>query len=235
MQQNTYLGGFMPNFGRIYAPDPRDAQYPMRLLLEQPGFPRFEGKKNRTYRCGPVLDQGATGTCVGHGWAAWLQGAPLMTKTGMNPFQIYDEAIVNDEFSDNDIDPTRQFGTSVRAGVKVLQAHGHVMNYLWAQSVEDIRSWHLADQGCIVLGIDWYADMMETDQNGFIHASGEWVGGHCIKTTGWSDTRDAVRLQNSWGVTWGQFGRAWLGRDDLARLLAQQGEACAATEQKVAA
>lgn len=225
----------MPSFGRIYAPDSRDRRFPMRLVLEETPFPTILEKRDRVYRSGPVLDQGQTGTCVGHGWAGWLQGAPLMTKTGPAPFAIYDAAILIDEWNDNDYDPGRQFGTSVRAGVQVLQSLAHVKSYVWAESVDDIRAWHLAGLGTVVLGLNWYEGMMETTDFGYIYATGGVVGGHCIKSTGWSDKRDALRIQNSWGVSWGQFGRAWIPRKDLEFLLADQGEACAATEQKLRA
>lgn len=228
----------MPSFGRLVALDARDKQYPMRLLLDPlraQFFPQGLPPGTRHYRSGPVLDQGMTGTCVGHGWAGWSQGAPLMIKPSpeMQPMALYDEFILNDEWTDNDVDPDRQFGTSVRAGAKVLKAMGHIANYLWAESVDNLRAWHLAGFGTIVLGINWYTGMEDPDRHGVLHVTGGIAGGHCVKTTGWNDERDAVRIQNSWGRGWGEAGHAWILRADLARLLAEDGEACAAVEQKV--
>jgi hypothetical protein len=173
--------------------------------------------------------------CVGHGWAGWSQGAPLMIKpmADMQPFALYDQFIVNDEFDDNDVDPDRQMGTSVRAGAKVLKQMGHIKNYLWAESAEDVRAWHLAGFGTVVLGINWYDGMMEPDKYGRLIVSGGIAGGHCVKTTGWNDERDMLRIQNSWGRGWGEAGHAWISRQDLQRLLTEDGEACAATEQKL--
>ena len=211
-------------------------------------FPQGLPVGTRHYLQGPVLDQGSTGTCVAHGWAGWSYGAPLMTKPTAfpKPFDLYRSIVKVDEWEDNDheasaADNDLQLGTSVRAGAKVLQARGHIQQYLWAESVEDVRSWHLANFGGVVLGVNWTSAMFKTDADGFIRYTGSLEGGHCIKTTGWSDdkkasfspSRGAVRILNSWGRTWGESGRAWITRDDLERLIADQGEACAAIERKL--
>lgn len=231
--------------GRRFAPDPRDKNFPMRLLLDplrDQFFPKGLPPGTRHYRSAPVMNQGETGTCVAHGWAAWSQGAPLMIKPtpDMEPMALYDEFIKNDEFPDNDVDPGRQYGTSVRAGAKVLQAKGHIQQYLWAEGVEDVRAWHLAGKGTIVLGINWDYNMFEPDKHGVVHRGGGVAGGHCVETSGWSDTLhiagkeyQACRCQNSWGPDWGQKGHFWILRDDLEQLLSEDGEACAALEQRV--
>lgn len=243
------------HYGRRYSPDERDANFPMRLMLDplrEQFFPRGLPPGTRHYRQGAVLNQGATGTCVGHGWAGWSYGAPLMTKPSAipTPFELYRRMVQIDEWRDNDHEATApdsqlQFGTSVRAGVKVLQELGCVKSYLWTQDVEDVRAWHLAGLGGVVLGVNWSEGMEQTDADGVIHYTGRNLGGHCVKTTGWSDTlkvrsgtlrtRRAVRILNSWTRSWGQNGRAWVLDDDLDRLLKAQGECCAAVEQKVAA
>ncbi len=233
----------MPAFGRLYVQDDRDQGFLMRGVLdafEDRYFPRGLPQGTRHYRPGPVLDQGNTGTCVAHGWVGWSEGAPLMIKrvAEMDPFLLYDRIVKVDEWDDNDNDVDRQFGTSVRAGAKVLQEEGHIKEYRWAESADDVRSWHLAGFGTVVLGIDWKTGMLETDSKGFLHATGVVEGGHCVKTTGWSDTiapGGAVRIQNSWNKGWGQKGRAWILRDDLDELIHNQGEACAALEKKIAA
>jgi len=45
--------------------------------------------------------------------------------------------------------------------------------------------------------------------------------------------RRAFRAINSWGRSWGQNGRFWIRQDDLMLLLQEDGEACAAVEQRV--
>src|SRR5688572_17589275 len=176
----------------------------MRLLLDpavEQFFPRGLPAGTRHYPQGPVLDQGSTGTCVAHAWCGWAYGAPLMTKpAGLpTPFNLYREIVKNDEWSSNDHEATGpddvlQSGTSVRAGVKTLQRRGHVKSYLWASGVDDVRAWHLAGFGGVVLGTTWHDGMMTADGDEVLHATGAALGGHAYKTTGWSD---AVTVRSS--------------------------------------
>lgn len=234
--------------GRRYAPDARDANFPMRLRLDPlraQFFPRGLPPGTRHYKPTAVLDQGQTGTCVGHGWKAKFAGAPVMRNTKENPFDLYRLFIREDEFTDNDHefnlpDSQLQAGTSVRAGAQVGQRLGYLENYLWAKDAEDVRSWMLANFGGVVFGIFWTDLMMRPDSEGFIRYKGTIEGGHCVVSTGWSDhvkhngkTVQAVRIQNSWGKGWGQKGRCWIEIEDLDRLVQDQGEACAPTELKV--
>lgn len=238
-------------FGRLYTPDARDRNFPMRLMLDpirEAAFPRGIPPGTRHYNPGKILNQGSTGTCVAHGWAAKVHGAPIMQPLPMSVYDFYRKVVLADEYSDNDSeavapDSGLQFGTSVRGGAKAAQALGLIMSYLWATSVDDARAWHLIGRGGLVLGITWKSDMMETDSDGFINFTGTVEGGHCVCTTGWSDTVRhngqlvrAVRIQQSWGTPWGDegTGRCWMSEDDLAKAIADDGEVCAATEVRIA-
>lgn len=219
--------------GRRFWPDSRDQNYPLRALLAAaPSAAETRGW--RYWRDGPLLDQGRTSTCVGQAWRNWLAAAPIMDKVGVgpDPYAIYDAAIKVDEWPANDNDVARQQGTSVRAGAKVLQALGFVASYHWAATAEEVFAWLLTG-GTIVAGTVWREGMFTVDKGGMIHPTGQVVGGHAYLLDGASKTRGVVRLYNSWGK-WGRNGHAWLAGEDLATLLADQGEACAAVEQKVA-
>lgn len=241
----------MPSFGRLVAPDERDGIYPMRLRLDPlraQFFPTGLPIGQRHYYSGSVLDQGKTGTCVGHGWSSKVHAAPIMQRLPVSPFDLYRKIVTVDEWRDNDfesvaIDADLQSGTSVRAGAKVLVSMGYASHYLWAQSGADVRAWILAGFGGCVIGVDWFDGMMRTDTDGFINLTGESVGGHCVYVNGFNDRVKhngrmvpAVRIQNSWGKDWGQKGRAWFQLDELDALIQNRdGEACALTELRIVA
>lgn len=183
--------------------------------------------------------------CVAHGWIGWCYGSPLMDVPGSlpTPFNFYRSVVLRDPYSDNDAEATApddglQLGTDVRSGVEELRAMGRVKTYLHAESTEDLRLWHLLGWGGVVIGIDWQGGMMDTDRQGFVHCTGEVVGGHCVRSVGWSDTicpGGAMKIANSWGRGWGMSGLAWIRRMDLDVLMQRGGgEFVAAIEQKLA-
>jgi len=186
------------------------------------------------------LDQGNTGTCVGHGWKGWLSTAPIIqsdTDEPPYPFDIYDAALTVDEWPDNDSDPERQFGTSVRAGAKVLQGLGYLKTYNWVYDASAAADWlgGVDDLGRfiggpLVIGVNWYESMFETDAEGFLHLSGSVAGGHCVCLTGWNEKLGFAYGLNSWGVGWGKKGRFYMPAEVLDRLLKEDGEGCTSAE-----
>jgi hypothetical protein len=210
-------------FGRRHAPDARDQAYPMRALL-----PKRIPVGTRYYRTGPVLDQGSTPQCVGYGWRQWLSSALLMTKDGPSAPTIYREAQKLDEWPGENYD-----GTSVRGGVKALQKAGRILSYVWAFDAAAARDWIVAGKGTVVFGTDWLDGMFDPDPHGFLNLTGAVAGGHCYLVCGYSVDRNAFRMLNSWGLSWGEKGRAWLRFDDADRLIKAEGEACTAVEQKI--
>lgn len=236
-------------FGRVPAPDERDKLYPMRALLDplrESAFPRGIPPGTRHYWSGPILNQGGTGTCVAHGWTSKINAAPHMQRMPMDPYSFYRRIVVVDEWPDNDREahaPVNglQFGTSVRAGAKILTDLGLAKSYVWAESAEDVRAWILGGFGGVVIGIWWKENMMETDSSGFIHYTGSKSGGHCVYINGWNDSVKtangsviaAARIQNSWSESWGQNGRCWISMPDLDAAIREDGEACALTEIKL--
>lgn len=201
------------------APDDRDRLYPMRSL-----FGAVPPVLTRHHRTGPVLDQGNTPQCVGYAFRQLLNTAPVMQQGGPSATDIYREAQRIDEWPGEGYE-----GTSVRAGAKVLHALGYLSAYHWATRPEDVRDYVLAS-GPVVVGTDWYTGMFTTDRDGYMSVAGQIVGGHAYVICGYSTGRSAFRMINSWGKAFGQAGRAWIRFEDLGRLLASNGEACAAAE-----
>ena len=74
----------------------------------------------------------------------------------------------------------------------------------------------LHEHGPLVVGMKWYKDWEDrVGDDGFMPDDlTEGVdGGHCIAIVGYSKTKDAFRLRNSWGTDWGDAGYAWLPMD----------------------
>jgi hypothetical protein len=164
----------------------------------------------------------------------WLYSNPVRNAV-LGPFgALYGECQKVDEWPGEDYE-----GTSVRALFKVLQGKGYVEKYGWAFDVGTVADW-IIQKGPIVLGTDWFSGMMDTDEQGFIHASGYAVGGHAYLAKGVNrkkvcpdGTLGAVRLINSWGLGWGQYGYAWISFRDMQTLLDRDGEAATALEIKL--
>lgn len=238
-----------PSLGRLAAPDPRDlghllrAARPFAFEVSLSDLPRSLRQPR-----GPILDQGQTSCCVEFSLRAKLMGSPVRVGPGRLPplYSIYDEAVGIDEFPSNDDDPTRCYGTSVRAGCKVLQRLGLITEYKWLFSVDEVLKWILGGHGGLNLGIDWYSGMNEPDAEGIIRMKGSHQGGHAIYAFG-ADTsgeHEFLELQQSWGSEWGGWpthtgplpnkkffkGCARLPLSDLKRLLDGNGEAVAIVE-----
>lgn len=227
--------------GRMYSRDDHDQKY---LLMQHPTasqIVKVAPSKVWTFNHTP-LDQGHTGTCVGHGWKHSLMAMPLTRKAEEPPsaFDIYDAAIKVDQWPENDNDTARQMGTSVRAGAQVLQTLGLLKEYSWCYSADDIIRW-LAGQdakgkfvgGPVVIGIPWYQGMFETDANGFLNISGALVGGHCLCLNELHADGVIEGIQN-WALPWGLNGKGHflIRPETLDVLVKQDGEACASTESR---
>lgn len=215
--------------GRLPAADPRDRQH----LLAAPV--RLSTRTYRTWYCTGVLDQGLTPQCVGYSAAKWVQAGPVTNRLP-NPTDLYHEAQELDEWPGHDYD-----GSSVRGAMKALQARGVVPSYKWAFDVPTLQQ-HLLETGPMVLGTNWYDDMFEPDASGYLRPTGPNAGGHAYLAIGINTTRrnpdgthGAVRILNSWGAAWGETGRAWISLTDIARLIAEEGEAAMGVEVKVPA
>jgi hypothetical protein len=209
--------------GRRIAPDERDKRHLMRAAVGD--VPEYILPPFRYYRTSTVLDQGPFPHCVGYAWRLWLSSAPLMTKGGPGPVDIYREAQDRDEWPGSMYD-----GTSVRGGAKALAERGHITEYLWSFTLEDTINWLLMGRGSVVAGTNWYSGMLVPDRQGMIRPSGRWIGGHAWLLIGANTQRGVARLQNSWGSEWGQRGRASISFEDLERLIREEGEMCTATE-----
>lgn len=202
--------------------DVRSRDYPVRTLV---GQARPEPRQ-RLWRPGTVLDQGAEGACVGFGWVDELLAAPgrvvgkqTIGKATDLALEIYHRAQEIDEWPGEDYE-----GSSVLGGAKAMQERELITGYRWCFSIEDLRD-AIITTGPVVIGINWYESMYEAPE-GIVEVEGDMVGGHCLVVTGYSPERQAFRWRNSWGKSYGINGNAWVSYEDMAELLEDQGEAC---------
>lgn len=211
----------MPGLGRIYAPDNRDATYPMRALMAAPPAPL---PATRIWPNGPITDQGQTPRCVGYGCRDWLTCDPNdYKKSSPTPLALYRAAQKLDGI------PGKHDGSSVRAGLQALQARKLVASYHWATQIADVRDYILGF-GPVIVGTSWYETMFQPDTQGRVSIGGAVAGGHCWLVIGYASHTRLFTGQNSWGPTWAMGGLFTISENDLSRLLSEQGEAAAALE-----
>lgn len=215
-------------FGRRIALDPRDKKYLLRSAEEPITI------KRRYWNAGPILDQDNTSECVPHSGTSLGHAGPVKNmKLPWTPHELYKLCQQNDEWEGEDYE-----GTSVRACMKVFKDAGIISEYSWAFDVETVIK-HVLAHGPVQMGTNWYTGMWAPDGNGFVHAVGNNEGGHAWLIIGANSLKKcvdgrlgAVRCQNSWGREWGQGGRFWLSYTDLAKLIADWGEAATSLELK---
>jgi hypothetical protein len=209
---------------------------------------RLSTKRRSTpWKRARVLDQGQTGTCVGHGWRGWWENEPTLhlDVEGRDAFAIYRQAVLLDGDPSNDSDATApvaqlQAGTSVRAGAKAMQQDGLIGSYVWAYRAKEIADYVTRVDGSpAVVGTNWYRSMFEPDcTTGRVRMTGGVAGGHCW-VVNWFDGK-LFECYTSWGDAFGirdQYGIGGMFRlsmGQLDRLIREQGEACMGTEMVVA-
>lgn len=202
-------------FDRLVEFDQRSREFPIRAIVgEQP-------LRSYIWACGAWLDQGREGACVGFSWSHELAARPVEVPVS-NEYaqQLYHRARQLDEYLGEDYD-----GTSVIAGAKAVVEAGLVDGYRWGFSVEDLAL-AVGYHGPAVLGVPWYSDMLDTDTDGWVRPSGDQVGGHAIMCRGVDVKARFFTLRNSWGRAWGIDGDCLVRWDDMAELLANDGEIC---------
>lgn len=209
---------------RLVQFDERSRNYPVRST-----FPAHVTPRSYTWRCDTYLNQGAEGACVGYAMTHELIGRPVCVE-GLNAQfareTVYWAAQRIDQWDGGAYpggDPFYE-GTSVLAGIKVLQQLGYIEAYRWAFGLDDLVL-AVGYKGPAILGINWYEGMFNTLPCGHIHIYGQLAGGHAILCKGVSVKNRTFTLHNSWGSDWGNNGDALISWDEMDRLLQDRGEA----------
>jgi hypothetical protein len=203
-------------FDRLVKFDDRSRQFP----IKQYGV--IKPRRSYTWKCGINLDQGNEGACTGFAVSHEAAARPVIVPDITNNIarEIYIRARQLDEWPGENYE-----GSSVLGAIKAGQEHGWYGEYRWAFGESDLAM-AVGYYGPCVLGINWYEGMGTPDSQGIIHATGDVMGGHAILCNGYSVKSGMYRLHNSWGREWGIEGECFIHKDDMARLLREQGEAC---------
>lgn len=192
---------------------PRFDERSRAFRVAAPAAPKL---RKATWRHGPVLDQKSEGACVGFAAAQNLQSTKRPQQLGDGnevARAVYHGAQKIDEWEGEDYS-----GTSVLAGMKYLHDTGRVLRYNWAFGSNDAL-YALSWRGPVQVGVWWYSGMWDTDTAGFLHVTGQRVGGHSTLLSAIDPAGQFVTITNSWGPGWGRNGQAKLSFADLRRLL----------------
>jgi len=73
-------------------------------------------------------------------------------------------------------------------------------------------------------------DMFFPNKKGIITATGDKLGGHAYILDGINIKTGFIRIKNSWNKSWGKNGFAYISINDMAKLIAENGEICLANE-----
>lgn len=217
---------------RLVEFDARSREYSVRQFLRGDEKPV---SKTWTIPSGVVLDQGKEGACAGFGTVHELLAEPEAIPGLDATFareQIYWNAQRNDAWEGGSYPGGQPFyeGSSVLAAVKEAANLGYYGEYRWAFGEQDLAL-TVGTVGPAILGLNWYKGMLKPNARGYIRPTGGVVGGHCILCIGIDVTGSYYVLLNSWGPSWGEAGTCKVSRSDMARLLADNGEACVITQR----
>lgn len=174
----------------------------------------------RSYRAGPVTDQGKEGACTGFCGLNFINGGPVMEKPPLpneKGFEFYEWNRRNDEWPGDDYE-----GSSVSAMMKQLVALGHVSEGSVAvtRDFDAMARWKQGGFGSLMISTPWYEGMYRTDPNGFIRPTGRLVGGHAIWDRGITSWLSSIWF-NSWGPGYGFGGNGYVSESDFRALIRQ--------------
>lgn len=140
--------------------------------------------------------------------------------------ELYSLATELDEFSGEY--PPDDEGSSGLGAAKALQKKGYLQSYSNAFSFDALAAGLQTSPSLI--GTVWYNSMFDTTSDGHIKVSKRSgiAGGHEYLATqlelGEDGSVAKVWIDNSWGESWGESGRAWVTAEEMMTLLADEGD-----------
>lgn len=219
-----------PRLGRHVQHDPRSLRFAHGVL------PKTAIKSADWRRRAPIFDQGSIGSCTGNA-AAGLLGTDSVARPGLTSVTISDNVLPVDETLAvqvyslaTQLDtfqgayPPDDTGSSGLGAAKALVKLGLATKYSHAFSLAALNS--ALQSGPVMVGTVWLNSMFETDPDGYVivDRKSPVAGGHEYVISAYDADRQAYRLDNSWGESWGIRGSAWYSQTNLQWLLSQDGD-----------
>jgi hypothetical protein len=199
-------------------PDPRSSAFRFAAL---PGCGSLTARPSIQRRKAIFLDQGQEGACTGFGeeHVRALSPRPQITDNATAQ-RVYHEARRQDEWEGEAYE-----GSSVNGAMKASRLFGFISAWFWCYTTAELRH-ALSYHGAVEAGTLWWSGMWDVDEAGFVHPTGQVVGGHAYAISGYKTVngRYAYRIDNSWGPDWGDHGGAWIWEEDIVVLLGNDGE-----------
>ena len=201
----------------------------------------------------PILDQGQLGSCTGNALTGVLgtdsagRTATISVNVKRDSHKVFtagshvlDETFATAAYELNTrLDsipgqfPPNDTGSSSLGAGKTGVALGLFSGYTHAVSNLALKS--ALQKGAVLIGIPWLESMFTPDSGGNVpvdRRSG-LAGGHELAVSAWDGAR--YRIDNSWGVSWGLAGSAWIAETSMAWLLQQGGDVLVPTWAQAAA
>jgi len=218
-------------FGYLQQEDARDNNFPVSSMLMETPFI----KEKYWWADGWWGDQGSSSMCVCYSFLHWLEDGPViqdkLPATRQKP--LFEPAKLYAACQDRDEWPSNKYnGTSVRACAKILKELNIIKEYRWANSITEVAN-TLLNLGPMVVGTKWFENMNKVNAQGYVVPTGTNMGGHAYVLNGVDTVKKVFRIKNSWGVSWGKGGYAFITFDHFERLLKDGGSACIAFENKL--
>lgn len=226
--------GTDPRLGRRVEHDPRSLAYAHGVL------PKTAIKSVDWTRRAPIFDQGNLGSCTGNA-ATGLLGTDSAARAGLTTVVLADDPNASWPVDENlavevyklatTLDnitgsyPPDDTGSSGIGAAKALKKLGLATGYTHAFSLDALKS--ALQSGPVMVGTVWLESMFDPDlKTGFVKVDrkSQVAGGHEYVLSAYDATRQAFRIDNSWGASWGARGSAWITEADIQWLLAQQGD-----------
>lgn len=179
---------------------------------------------SKDWPLGPVMDQGQTGSCTGHGLASALSAKHPLYSQHVTALAYYELATSRDTYPGHW--PEQDTGSSVNAAMRAGRDLRLLSSWHWCASATAVAD-AIATIGPVVIGIAWHSSMDQDPGTGVLHVdtSSTVRGGHCVALRAWDATNRLFTLRNSWGTSWANNGETLLRFDDLQALLSEGGEA----------